>query len=69
MASEKEAPLSEYTREEILNLIEENGGPQEHEENEATAELLSISSFEAAFRRAVGQVERGEVVRLGALEL
>ena len=28
MASAKEAPLSEYTREEILKLIEENGGPE-----------------------------------------
>ena len=36
---------------------------QEREENEATAELLSIPGFEAAFRRAVEQVERGEVVR------
>ncbi len=42
---------------------------QEREETEATAELLSIPGFEAAFRRAVEQVERGEVVRLGALEL
>ena len=52
----KEIPLSEYTREEILKLIEEN---------EATAELLSISGFEGAFRRAVEQVERGEVVHHG----
>ena len=52
--------MSEYTREEILKLIEEN---------EATAELLSLPGFEAAFRRAVEQVARGEVVRLGALEL
>ena len=37
---------------------------QEREENEATAELLNIPGFEAAFRRAVEQVERGEVVRL-----
>jgi len=36
---------------------------QEREESEATAELLSIPGFEAAFRRAVEQVERGEVVR------
>ena len=42
---------------------------QEREENEATAELLNIPGFEAAFRRAVEQVERGEVVRLGTLEL
>ena len=28
MASEKETPLSEYTRGEILKLIEENGGPE-----------------------------------------
>jgi len=28
VAAEKEAPLSEYTREEILKLIEENGGPE-----------------------------------------
>jgi len=28
MAAEKEAPLSEITREEILKLIEENGGPE-----------------------------------------
>ena len=28
MASEKGTPLSEYTREEILELIEENGGPE-----------------------------------------
>jgi hypothetical protein len=36
---------------------------QEREENEATAELLSIPGFEAAFRRTVQQVEKGEVVR------
>lgn len=42
---------------------------QEREENEATAELLSIPGFEAAFQRAVEQAERGEVVRLDALEL
>jgi len=52
--------LSKYTREEILKLIEEN---------EATAELLSIPGFGVAFQRAVEQVERGEIVRLGALEL
>jgi len=147
VVSEKERPLSEYTREEILKLIEENGGPegldlrgrqsdlvvvvlqklafdslcyrmlshcltvqeklraevivmaerqmvsisvtlteaerrlrslsperlrvandflaylQEREENEATAELLSIPGFEAAFQRAVQQAESGEVVR------
>ena len=28
VASEKEAPLTDYTREEILKLIEENGGPE-----------------------------------------
>jgi len=27
-ASEEETPLSEYTREEMLKLIEENGGPE-----------------------------------------
>ena len=36
---------------------------QEREENEATAELLSIPGFEAAFRRVVEQADRGEVVR------
>ena len=36
---------------------------QEREENEATAELLSIPGFEATFRRAVEQAEDGEVVR------
>ena len=36
---------------------------QEREENEATAELLNIPGFEAAFQRAVEQVEKGEVVR------
>jgi hypothetical protein len=36
---------------------------QEREENEATAELLSIPGFEAAFQRAVQQAESGEVVR------
>jgi hypothetical protein len=36
---------------------------QEREENEATAELLSIPGFEAAFHRAVQQAESGEVVR------
>jgi len=46
--------LSKYTREEILKLIEEN---------EATAELLSIPGFEAAFQHAVQQAESGEVVR------
>ena len=38
---------------------------QEREENEATTELLSIPGFEAAFRRAVEQADRGEVVRWG----
>jgi hypothetical protein len=37
---------------------------QEREESEATAELLSIPGFEAAFRRAVEQADAGEVVRL-----
>lgn len=36
---------------------------QEREESEATAELLSIPGFEAAFQRAVEQAESGEVVR------
>jgi hypothetical protein len=36
---------------------------EEREENEATAELLSIPGFEAAFQRAVQQAESGEVVR------
>ncbi len=36
---------------------------QEREENEATAELLSIPGFEAAFQRAVQQAESGEIVR------
>lgn len=36
---------------------------QEREESEATAELLSIPGFEAAFRRAVEQADSGEVVR------
>jgi len=36
---------------------------QEREENQATAELLSISGFEAAFRRAVEQIDSGDVVR------
>ena len=36
---------------------------QEREENEATAELLSIPGFEAAFWRAVEQADRGDVVR------
>jgi len=36
---------------------------QEREESEATAELLSIPGFEAAFRHAVQQAETGEVVR------
>ena len=36
---------------------------QEREENEATAELLSIPGFEAAFRRAVEQADGWEVVR------
>ena len=35
---------------------------QEREENEATAELLSIPGFEAAFRRAVEQADSGDVV-------
>jgi hypothetical protein len=28
MAANREAPLSDYTREEILELIEENGGAE-----------------------------------------
>lgn len=35
---------------------------EEREENEATAELLNIPGFEAAFRRAVEQVESEDVV-------
>ena len=38
---------------------------QEREEGEATAELLSIPGFEEAFRRAVKQADRGDVVRFG----
>ena len=41
---------------------------QEREESEATAELLSIPGFEAAFRRAVEQADAGEVVRLDRRE-
>ena len=37
---------------------------EEREESQATAELLSIPGFEAAFRRAVEQTQRGEVVPL-----
>ena len=36
---------------------------QEREENEATAELLRVPGFEAAFLRAVEQVAGGKVVR------
>ena len=36
---------------------------QEREENEATAELLSVPGFEAAFRRGIEQADKGEVVR------
>ena len=36
---------------------------QEREENEATAELLSIPGFEAAFQHAVKQADSGDVVR------
>ena len=36
---------------------------QEREENEATAELLSIPNFEVAFRRAVEQADEGDIVR------
>jgi hypothetical protein len=35
---------------------------QEREENEATAELLGIPGFEAAFRLAVAQADSGHVV-------
>ena len=37
---------------------------QEREENEATAELLSIPGFEDAFRRGVVQADSGQVVHL-----
>ena len=30
--------MTDYTTQEILKLIEENGGPEEREKNEATAE-------------------------------
>jgi hypothetical protein len=36
---------------------------QEREENEATAELLNSPGFEAAFRRAIEQADKGDVVR------
>jgi hypothetical protein len=36
---------------------------EDRESSEATAELLAITGFEQAFQRAVGQADRGEVVR------
>ena len=36
---------------------------QEREENQATAELLSIPGFETAFQHAVEQADSGDVVR------
>ena len=36
---------------------------EEREENQATAELMSIPGFERAFRRAVEQADAGEVLR------
>jgi hypothetical protein len=36
---------------------------QEREEDQATAELLSIPGFQAAFRRAIEQADGGDVVR------
>ena len=36
---------------------------EERESSEATQELLSIPGFEEAFRKAVRQAERGQVVR------
>jgi len=36
---------------------------EEREESQATAELLSIPGFEAAFSRAVEQADTGDVVR------
>ena len=36
---------------------------QEREENQATAGLLNIPGFEAAFRRAVEQADSGDTVR------
>ena len=35
---------------------------QEREENEATAELLNIPGFEAAFRHAIKQADSGDLV-------
>jgi len=37
---------------------------QDREENQATAELLSIAGFEAAFQGAVEQADSGDIVRL-----
>jgi len=36
---------------------------QDREQNQATAELLSIPDFEIAFRRAVEQADAGDIVR------
>jgi len=36
---------------------------EEREESQATADLLSIPGFEAAFKRAVQQADAGDVVR------
>ncbi len=36
---------------------------QDREENQATAELLSIPGFEIAFRRAVEQADAGDIAR------
>lgn len=40
---------------------------QDREENQATAELLSIPEFEAAFRQAVKQADSGDTVSLEAI--
>ncbi|MEA3341581.1 MAG: hypothetical protein U9R15_16585 [Chloroflexota bacterium] len=36
---------------------------QDREQNQATAELLSIPDFEMTFRRAVEQADAGDIVR------
>lgn len=63
LLSEAQARLRALSPDRLRVAIDFLAYLQEREENEATAELLSIPGFEAAFERAAGQAERGEVVR------
>jgi hypothetical protein len=63
LLTEAERRLRSLSSERLRVAIDFLAYLQEREESEATAELLSIPGFEAAFQSAVEQANSGDVVR------